>query len=254
MARSASGFTLIELIAVILILGLLSSFSAGFIVDAVDSYRINQERALIAATGRQALERMTRQLRGALPYSIRIVNGGSCLQFMPLAGGGQYLSPVPDSANGASARSSISVAPHGVDFGSASYLAIGAMGPTELYGISPVSRASLSSRTATSLTLTAAKIWQRNSPTQRFYLLDSPQAFCVLANQLRFFANQDVSTASVNTAGASSLMAASVTSTTPFTLLASTDLRNINVQINLTFVQGRHQMNFAQEVMLRNVP
>src|SRR6188768_3006752 len=91
-----SGFTLIELITVIVILSILASIGTGFVVSATESYQRTQTRALLVNTARQALERMTRQLRIALPYSVRITNNGSCIEFMPIAAGGNYLEPVAD--------------------------------------------------------------------------------------------------------------------------------------------------------------
>jgi MSHA biogenesis protein MshO len=52
-----SGFTLIELITVIVILSILASIGTGFVVKATDSYQRTQTRALLVNTARQALER-----------------------------------------------------------------------------------------------------------------------------------------------------------------------------------------------------
>src|SRR6187431_2626926 len=93
------GFTLIELITVIVILSILASIGTGFVVKASESYQRTQTRALLVNTARQALERMTRQLRIALPYSVRITNNGNCAEFMPIAAGGHYFDPVPDAEN-----------------------------------------------------------------------------------------------------------------------------------------------------------
>ncbi|RYZ81404.1 MAG: hypothetical protein EOO68_35945 [Moraxellaceae bacterium] len=104
---------------------------------------------------------------------------------MPIASGGNYSGSVPDVTNLGAATANLIVSPHTIDFGNAQFVSIGAMAHTEIYGAGPVSLASLSSRSATTLTLTAPKTWQRNSINKRFYLLDSPQAFCIVGNQLR---------------------------------------------------------------------
>ncbi len=253
----ARGFTLIEVIAVIVILSIVTVLGSKFIVDSTTSYQSTQTRSRLVNTGRQAVERMSRQLRIALPNSVRITNvgvGSACVEFMPIASGGNYINAVPDTVNLAAASAVINVSPHTIDFGTAQYVSIGAMNSAEIYGVSPISRATLSSRTAILLNLTAAKIWQRNSIKRRFYLLNSPQAFCMIANQLRFYGNQDATSASVNIGSAYSMLADNVTAATPFALTAGSENNNVNVLFNITFTSGGESIAFNQSVMIRNVP
>jgi MSHA biogenesis protein MshO len=192
----------------------------------------------------------------ALPYSVRVTNNGSCLEFMPIASGGNYVTSVPDAANGAAASGSLAVSPHSIDFGTARYLSIGAMASTELYANAPVSLAVLSSRTATSLSF-PSRSWQRNSVNQRFYLLDAPQAFCIVGTELRFYQNQSLSAVAgseVDLSSSYSLMAASVTASSPFSLSSAAENRNTNVIFNINFVSNGQSVAFNQSVMIRNVP
>lgn len=257
---SARGFTLIEIITVIVILAIVAALGGKIMVESTKSYQTTQVRSRLVNTGRQAVERMSRQLRDALPNSVRITNGSSCVEFIPIASGGNYIGAVPDVVNAAAPSPTINVSPHTIDFGSAQYVSIGATASTEVYGVSPVARATLSSRTAILLNLSAPKSWQRNSVVKRFYLLDSPQAFCVIANQLRFYPNQNVTTASVDTTSAFNLLADNVTSATPFALTAGSENRNVNVLFNITFTNNMgsaafsQAVTFNQSVMIRNVP
>lgn len=254
------GFTLIEVIVVIVVLSILATMGGKFVVESTKSYQSTQARARLINTGRQAIERMTRQLRVSLPNSVRLTNSNMCLEFMPIVSGGNYADYVPDLVNGATAKTTMVVSPHSIDFGTAQFVSIGAMTSAELYGSSPASRATLSSRTNTSLNFTPARGWARNSVNKRFYLLDKPQAFCVVGNQLRFFSDLDATTATVDVSGTSSLLADNVSGTTsPFALTAGSENRNTVVQLNITFVQsvaaqGSESIAFAHSVMIRNVP
>jgi len=91
------GFTLTEAIIVIVILGVLASAVAVFIRGPVQAYFDVNRRAQLVDTADTALRRMHRELKGALPNSVRI--GGTCtgagncyLEFIPVAAGGRYRS------------------------------------------------------------------------------------------------------------------------------------------------------------------
>ncbi len=256
MARSSfqRGFSLVELITVIVVLSVVASIGTGFIVSATESYQQTQTRAALVNTARQALERMTRQLRGAMPYSVRVTNNGNCVEFMPVAGGGYYRERVPDAANGAPPHSSIATAPYSVDFGTAEYLSIGAMSSDELYGGNPVSLRAVNGRDANRVNFPTFT-WQRNSIGQRFFLLNAPQAFCLFDNQLRFYPEQDITASNVEPSRSFDLLARNAqASGSPFLLSAASDSRNVLLELNLAFSEGGETLTFDQEVLIRNVP
>jgi MSHA biogenesis protein MshO len=208
---------------------------------------------LLVNTGRQALEQMTRQLRSALPYSVLVTNGGNCLKFLPIAGGGNYLNSVPDNANGAGGSPTIAVSPHAEELGNSAWVSIGALAATEIYGPGS-STAGLAARSSTNLTLSSSKSWQRNSINRRFYLLGNPQAFCIVGTQLRFYPDQSMVTTAVDLGGDSHLMANNVNAPAPFSLTQGMENRNTIVQINIAFASGGESVDFQQQVMIRNVP
>lgn len=252
-ARRQKGFTLVELITVVVILSLVAVIGTSFIVSATDSYQRTQSRALLANTGRQALERMTRQLRGALPYSLRITNGGACVQFMPVAGGGRYREPVPTRSDQPT-HDSIATTEHRVDFGEAVYLSIGAMDDSELYGPGAAARTGIISRNPSEVTF-ANRRWPRNSLSQRFFLLNEPEAFCLLGDELRYYANQDANDTGVIFDDAHDLLALNVQAGEPlFELSSASENRNVVLAINIRFGEGGESLSFDQEVLLRNVP
>src|SRR5690606_15244179 len=256
--NKSAGFSLIELIVVIVVLSILATFGAQFIVSSTQNYEQTRTRALLVNTGRQALEQMTRQLRGALPYSVIVTNNNRCLKFLPIAGGGSYLGQVRDQSNQAVLTGgNVATNTHGVEFGTAYYVSIGAMSAQELYetgGSLVVLPAPRSLGDVSNQLAIGNKVWARNSINRRFYLLDRPQAFCIVGTQLRCFPDAGMSLPSVDQGSNSDVMAENISATAPFTLTAGSENRNTIVVINIALTSGEETVDFSQQVMIRNVP
>lgn len=87
-----AGFTLIESVMVIVITGILAGMVAVFIKAPVDSYFDMARRAELTDIADTATRRMVRDIRLALPNSVRNPTSGSdqCIEFMPTKAGGRY--------------------------------------------------------------------------------------------------------------------------------------------------------------------
>ncbi len=83
------GFTLIELVVVILILSSMSFILFNVLQGPAKAYFQVQQRVQLVDIVETALHRMTREIRLALPNSIR-VNGGNALEFFRTRDGGRY--------------------------------------------------------------------------------------------------------------------------------------------------------------------
>lgn len=86
------GFTLIEMIIVIMITGIIAGMIAVFIKVPVDSYFDAARRAELSDLADTAVRRMARDLRLALPNSMRHAADGSdqCIEYLPTKIGGRY--------------------------------------------------------------------------------------------------------------------------------------------------------------------
>jgi MSHA biogenesis protein MshO len=177
--RRQLGVTLIEMVIVISITAIIAGAVAVFITRPIESYADAARRAELTDIADTALRRMARDLRSALPNSIRITTVGNVryLEYLQTSGGGRYRSH-PDSGGGGNPLDFTAV--------DAAFDVIGTP-PTMTAGDSIViynlnssgvvanaysgdNRAAYSSGAAT-ITLTAAKLFPFASPGNRFQVV-----------------------------------------------------------------------------------
>lgn len=83
------GFTLVELIVVMVIIGILAGSIALYFLPAIRSYVSIQHRANLTDLVDGAIRTMTRDIRSAVPNSIRTA-GSLCFELVPTSAGGRY--------------------------------------------------------------------------------------------------------------------------------------------------------------------
>jgi len=123
--RRQAGFTLVEAIIAIVITGILAGIVAVFISGPIQGYVDSVRRAELTDAADVALRRMTRDVRQALPNSLRTVAGG--FEFITTKAGGRYR----DSGDGSTGGNILSFTTASTDFdvlGPMPALATGASG------------------------------------------------------------------------------------------------------------------------------
>ncbi len=185
--RRSAGFTMVELVMVIVIAGILGVGVTSFITQSVSGYVDTARRQSLAETGLVATEKITRELRAALPGSIRLFAGagGQCLEFIPVRAGSTYeTAPVaPDPA-----ASSLLAVPAGQD--TTGYLVINPQTAANLYaggtpGIRTSDLATLPAGAGpVTVSWSGSHQFPSHSPTRRFFLVGPPVAYCQVGSRL----------------------------------------------------------------------
>lgn len=75
--RKQAGFSLIELIVVIVLLGVLATGAGMLILRPIEAYDAQQRRQQLVDQGEMALRQIARDVRQALPNSLRVPTAGS---------------------------------------------------------------------------------------------------------------------------------------------------------------------------------
>ncbi len=252
------GFSLIELVVVITVLGVIMAGTAAYISRSVGAYSDTVRRQDLAAIGRASAERLTRELRVALPNSIRVSN--NCLEFLPIQSGSAYLTLPVDVAS-----SNFTAAAFNLPAVAGSrYVVVYPYTTANLYTTSsPSPMAALNtvsgSPTAT-VTLSAAHRFSDESPQKRFFIVGSPISFCVSGTQLNRYSGYGLNNIqSAPPASGNVLLAENIqlidngNLVTPFTYTPGTLKRNAIITLDLRFMQDNEWIRLTHEVQIRNV-
>lgn len=98
----SAGFTLVEIIMVIAIIGIIGGMVAVFVTAPIQGYVDSVRRAELTDAADVALRRLTRDIRLALPNSLRVMTVGDInyIEFIMTSSGGRYRDPTDGSTAG----------------------------------------------------------------------------------------------------------------------------------------------------------
>lgn len=89
-AGRSAGVTLVELIMVIVISGIVATMLTAFIIRPIEGYEAQVRRAELVDAAEMALRRMARDIRAALPNSVRIAGGNQVIEMLNTIDGARY--------------------------------------------------------------------------------------------------------------------------------------------------------------------
>ncbi|MFT2092266.1 type II secretion system protein J [Paraglaciecola sp. 2405UD69-4] len=283
------GFTLIELITVIIVLGIVSVGLSSFIRTGLGIYTDAKEREQVLTESRFVVERLNREIRGAIPNSIRVATNSSnsiqCIEFVPAAWVSFYttLPVLPDSA---STMKTVEVAnnPENYTFSIGDFAVVY---PTmdaddaddndfndsaDVYDLSRNKRkailscdngngeaCNISDGTEFTSEFTVSGAFADYSPASRVYFVNHAISYCAHSNG-NIYRIQDTINPSQTIYNSGVLMAENLkndfnnANERPFTIYAATLSRNSLVQLLLTFENNEEVINYSNEVHIPNVP
>lgn len=260
--QGSAGFTLLEMVFVVVILGIIASIGSSFVVSAMDSYRTAQTRNQLVQRGRLTTEQMSRELRMAAPNSVRVSASGRCVEFLPIVAAANYQGTLPDAENNRAAVTQVSTGSFSFTAALAKHLLVAPFSPAEVYvSGSPAARVALSSLGSspfTSLPLAASHVFLRNSLNRRLFVAADPVRFCLSGGNLLRYSSYGFSTTGLGDAspgGSSALMTHAVAANgTAFVLSPGSQDRNMVVSMHLVFSSGSTTLDLNHQVLVRNVP
>lgn len=177
----AKGFTLVELVTVILILGILVVGVSSFIIFGtrifVDSTAVDR----VLGSSRFVMERLSRELRNAVPSSLRLQSSSQlqCLEFLPITASGSYLSlPLAPDVQADTAT----VFAPATAISASEQLLVYPLTNAEIYGSGSNKRHAIDKVVLNGSLLTlqfaAAVNFAEASPAKRFYVAGQPVSYC----------------------------------------------------------------------------
>lgn len=274
--KSARGFTLVEMVTVILILGILVVGVSSFIIFGTRIFVESSSVDQVLSQSRFAVERMTRELRSAVPSSVRITSDSltyQCVEFVPIEASTTYLS-MPIAPN-ATALTGTVILNTTDKIKENQYIWIYPLTDSDVYNSARQKRAQIKAITPSdtidnqvTLTFMASTRFAEASPRQRIYFASAPVSYCfqkaAASNELilqRYTGYQfNNSQPRPIDMGTGVLMAQNMvnsftnSSDLPMILTPSTLVNNAMVHLQPRFTVNGETFQYRHQVQVINVP
>lgn len=257
-----AGFTLAEAIVVIVITGILAGIVAVFIRSPVQGFFDTTRRAALADAADTVLRRIGRDLRQALPNSVRL-NGSTALEFLHVRAAGRYCEQGPcNPLDFTVSDPSFDVLGPGVEVLSGDSVVVynlGVAGADAYEGTATSRRLAAApfGSALTTVTISSGVRFPFSSPARRFQIVDTPVSYICSGNELRRYwgytiaAIQPVPPAS----GTNALLADKVVpGGCNFAYQAGASQRDALVSLRLELTDGGETVSLLHQVHVNNAP
>ena len=263
----AKGFTLIEFIVAMVLLGILAVGVSNFLQFGSQMYSDASARDQILSSARFAIERLNRELRGALPNSARITTN-ECLEFMPIQSSAIYVDiPVfPDTAS-----DEVTIVPASTTVSITDVITYNAIVyPTssddvylesnnKFYPIDSAIYSADEDNDPHRLFLETDVLFSDESSTSRVYFVDDSVMYCIEGSDdnnslIRYDVTSHTSTGYPDGLSNRAIMAEYLKDDSAFSTIGANLQRNSIVSIRLYFTRQYEEILFENEVQVPNVP
>ncbi len=259
-----SGFTLVEIVVVIVIIGILAALGGQFISAPVSNYIDLSRRARLVEQAEMALRRMQRDVRHALPNSIRIDGSGQYLEMLNTVAGGRYRRyqdagagdildfTVPDS--GFDVLGSLSHAPtlgqHLVVYNVSTTATSG-----NAYAASADNRAVVGAgSTIDFINITPTYQFAHMSPYQRFFLVDQPITYACEGGELNRYDGYAINSTQATTSLINPSLVTRGISRCQFSYDPGTSQRAGLVTLDISLEEAGESMTLLHQINVVNTP
>lgn len=252
------GFTLVEAIIVIVLTGILAAAVAVFLRAPVQGYLDVARRAELTDIADTALRRIGRDLRQALPNSIRVTAGNTAIEFIPVKSAGRYREALTNAGSGDlldfsdPADNSFDVIGPTVDIEDGDSIVVYNLGVTGDDAYAGSNRR-LESAFGTGLSVVnfLGGQFPLSSPARRFHVIGTPASYICAGGVLTRYWNYNFGI--TPPAGNSGVLASNV-SGCRFTYEAGVTAQNGVVTLELAITKDDETVNLVQQMHVSNVP
>lgn len=261
--RRQRGFTLLELVVVLVLVGILAAFSVQLLRQPIDVSLAVQRRAALADDADQAMARISRDLRLALPNSVRVSSDGRAIEMLLAPAAGRYrarpmASGAGDVLDFASADSSFDLlAPLPIIPASGQWAVVYNLAAEGNLANAWVgdNRASIGAGSSASrIVLSPAFAFPHPSPGQRVYIVDrAVQYRCMADGRLLRYSGYAPSATLALPAGTPALLAEGV-SLCSFRFVPGTASRVALTSLSLALTRDGESVSLLRSVHLPNLP
>ncbi|MCL1142102.1 PilW family protein [Shewanella gaetbuli] len=267
-----NGFTLIEMVTVILILAIIVVGVSSFIIFGTRIFIESSSVDQVLSQSRYGVERMTRDIRSAVPNSARIntaSNGAfQCVEVLPIAASSTYLS-APIAPDSASNNASVIASNHSIVAGN--WAIVYPLTTTEIYNATGTTakRFQISSANIINnqldIVFTASVRFTEASPLNRMFFSEQPISYCFEKNtngetalyrysNYGFNAIQPVPSSMSNRVLMAQNVANDLLSEPALALTPSSLITNAIIHIEPRFSVNGETFKYQHQVQVVNVP
>ena len=270
------GFTLIEVIVVLVLTGILAIGMGFLITGPIQGFVDQSRRAELVDAADTALNRMSRELRTALPNSVRADDDGDWIEFLETSHGARYRSgPGPGTAQ---PQYRLRIGPAETRFnaqgpgtealadGEDGYIAVyntgqegndawdvGSPGPMTEAGFSVDPGAAGGASDEVNIELDSSHRFNLGSPRQRFYVVRQAVAYECDGQRLMRHAGYHIEPSAPAFSGTGTPAAAPVAEC-DFSFDPGTETRAGLVTIRLTLEEDGERVSLLRQIHVSNVP